>query len=188
MNLVFLVAAGCVSAPAPPQFARPSADVTDGAWAKSTGGQADMFTMIDEVEASDADYIESEVAPANSPVVLKLSNTEDPEIVYEDPEAPTGYTIRARMQRNAASGAQIDAAIELRQGYISEESQGGLIYSLPVDNLVEVWQSYVSELSTEEVPLITDYSDLYVRIVANQSTVDTDRALRVSFFELEIPG
>lgn len=146
------------------QLARPSADKTDGAWVKSSGGNIDMYTMIDEVEASDIDYVESDAAPADSPVVFKLSTVEDPVI-------HTGHVLRVRVQKNADVGSEIDATVQLLEGYVSEQEIGTVIKeeSALFEDVAFGFATVEVELTPEEAALITDYSDLYVRIVADQA-------------------
>src|SRR3990167_2042262 len=103
-----------------PQYARPDADVTDGNWTKSTGGNVDLFSMVDESIADDGDYIESALAPSNDVCVLRLSDV-------EDPLSSNGHVVRFRRGKNSAGGAQIDLTVQLRQGYVDEETPGTLI-------------------------------------------------------------
>lgn len=56
-----------------PQFARPDADITDGAWTPSTG--VDLYATIDETPASDADYISTN---ANSTAEVGLGTLATP--------------------------------------------------------------------------------------------------------------
>lgn len=56
------------------QFARPNADVTDGAWVPSTG--ADNYAVIAETTASDADYTSSD---SNSTLRVGLSSISTPD-------------------------------------------------------------------------------------------------------------
>lgn len=144
-----------------PQFARPDADIVDGAWTKSSGGQVDMYTMIDEVSFDDADYVQSESAPASSAFAVNLSNV-------EDPVSSTGHIIRYRYQKEAAGGAQIDLTVQLRQGYVSEVTQGALIHSEAHTNIGNGWTAGTFTLSGAEADAITDYTDLQLRLVANQ--------------------
>lgn len=144
------------------QFARPDADIVDGAWTKSTGGNTDMYQMIDEVAADDADYIQSELAPANSACGVNLSNV-------EDPQSSSGHIIRYRYKKDAAGGATIGVTVQLRQGYVSEVAQGVLIHSEVHANVGEVWTAGTFTLSGPEADGITDYTDLQLRFVSNQT-------------------
>lgn len=144
-----------------PQFARPDADITDGAWTKSSGGAGDMYTMIDEAIADDADYVQSEAAPASSAFAVGLGNV-------EDPVSSTGHIVRYRYQKEAAGGAQIDLIVQLRQGYSGEGAQGSLIHAETHTNIPNGWTAGTFTLAGAEADAITDYADLQLRLVANQ--------------------
>src|SRR5688572_28400292 len=105
------------------QFGRPSADTSRGTWVDQADGTTNIYTTIDESSASDADYIKSVSAPANAPYATKLTN-------LEDPVSSSGHVLRCRMAKDAAGGAQIDATVQLRQGYTNEGSPGTLIATI----------------------------------------------------------
>jgi hypothetical protein len=143
------------------QFARPDADLVDGAWIKSTGGNVDMYTMIDEAVADDTDYIESEVGPSASACGINLSDV-------SDPLSATGHVVRYRYKKDAAGGAQIDITVQLRQGYVDEGTQGTLIHSEVHTDVAETWTAGTFTLTAGEANSISDYNDLQLRFVANQ--------------------
>jgi len=143
------------------QFARPDADITDGTWTKGSGGAVDMFGEIDEVTASDTDYVQSEVAPATSAFAVNLGNV-------EDPQSSSGHIVRYRYQKDAAAGAQIDLVVQLRQGYFSEGTQGTLIASATHTNIPNGWTAGSFTLSGAEADNITNYNDLQLRLTATQ--------------------
>lgn len=143
------------------QFARPDADVTDGNWIKSTGGNVDLYTMVDESSFSDADYIESGVAPSTDAVVLRLSDV-------TDPVSSVNHVVRYRYGKDSAAGAQIDIVVQLRQGYVSEGTPGTLIASQTHANVADGFTAGSFTLSGAEADAITDYTDLFIRITANQ--------------------
>ena len=58
------------------QFARPVSDVAAGGWTASTG--SDLYAMVDESAASDADYITSGAAPAADTAVMTLGTLSTP--------------------------------------------------------------------------------------------------------------
>lgn len=59
------------------QFARPDSDITPGSWTASTGN--DLFAMVDEVDADDADRIRSNTGSGDDAVTLGLSDITEPE-------------------------------------------------------------------------------------------------------------
>jgi hypothetical protein len=147
-----------------PQFARPSADTVIGAWEDDDEGVTDIFECIDEEVPDDEDYITSEDAPDSSAYVTKLTEVEDPVI-------HTGHKVRYRIQKSSAGGSQIDCTVELREGYVSEQEQGTLIATETIEDVPHEWTTHTLTLTEEEAALITDYTDLYLRFVADQVLV-----------------
>lgn len=143
------------------QFARPSADTSIGGYKDQADGTTDIFQAIDEVSPSDADYIKSASAPSNAPYVTKLSS-------IEDPQSSGGHVVRYRYAKSAAGGAQINLVVQLRQGYTSEGSPGTLIAEWTHNDISESFTTQNQTLSGAQADAITDYTDLYLRYVANQ--------------------
>lgn len=145
-----------------PQFLRPSTDTTREAWETEAGGTTNIFQQIDESVANDADFIRSAVAPTNDVYATKLT-------AGEDPLSSTGHTVRWRYNKSASGGAQINLTVELRQGYTNEGAQGTLIATVAtLTNISDTVTAGSYTLSGGEADAITDYSDLYLRYVANQ--------------------
>lgn len=143
------------------QFARPDADITDGNWIKSTGGNTDLYTMIDETPFDDADYIESGLAPSTNAVAVRLSDV-------VDPVSSADHVVRYRYGKDAAAGAQIDVVVQLRMGYTGEGGMGTLIHAETHTNVAAGFTAGSFTLSGAEADAITDYTDLQIRITANQ--------------------
>lgn len=136
------------------QYGRPEADIT--AWASGT------FASIDETVASDSDYVSSDTAPNNDPYVVRLSD-------MEDPVASTGHIIRYRYRKSAAGGATMNLTVQLRQGYVNEGSPGTLIEEWTHSGISETFTTAAQTLGGTEADAITDYTDLYLRFVADQA-------------------
>lgn len=81
------------------QYARPVADATTGTWTASTG--SDLFAMIDETPASDADYISTVNA---SICEVSLGSVTDPAV-------STGHIVRYRLAADAGG-----ITVRLREG------------------------------------------------------------------------
>lgn len=143
------------------QFARPVADAVVGSWEDEGGATTSLFESIDETTPNDTDFVTSEVAPATSAYAVDLGT-------IEDPQSSSGHVVRYRYQKDSAAGAQIDLTVELRQGYVSEGTQGTLIASNSHTNIGNGWTDGSFTLSAGEADSITDYSDLQLRFVANQ--------------------
>lgn len=143
------------------QFARPDTDASIGAYTDQAGGASNIYTTIDEAVTDDADYIKSAAGPANAPYVARLSDV-------TDPVSSTGHIIRARVRNGVAGARQIDLTVQLRQGYTNEGSPGTLIATLTQANVAGAFTEYTYTLSGAEADAITNYNDLFLRIVANQ--------------------
>lgn len=145
-----------------PQFGRPSADTNNpGNWTPTPSSPNTLYDKIDETSADDSDYISSPTAPSSAVYVTKLSSV-------EDPQSSTGHIIRWRRQKSASGGAQIDLTVQLRQGYTNEGSQGTLITSRSDTDIPASWTTASYTLTQSEADSITDYTNLYLRFVANQ--------------------
>jgi hypothetical protein len=143
------------------QFGRPSTDTTREAWEEDDGTTASIFDQIDEVAADDGDYIRSALVPTSDVYVTKLT-------AVTDPLQSTGHTVRYRYGKDAASGAQIDIIVQLRQGYVSEGTPGTLIAAQTHTNVAVFPVAGSIVLSGAEADAITNYADLFLRFVANQ--------------------
>ena len=145
-----------------PQFGRPSADTNNpGGFVDEGSASTNLFQSIDEVTASDTDFIQSPTAPSNDVYVTKLST-------LEDPQTGTGHTVRYRYEKNTSGGAQIDLTVQLRSGYVSEATPGTLIASWTHTNIGTPWTTQTQNLSTTEADNISAYNDLYLRFDVNQ--------------------
>ena len=143
-----------------PQFARPDADTIIENWTDEGGAATDLFQSIDEVTFDDADFVRSPLpAVAGDVYVCRLSDVTDPAV-------STGHIIRARLNKSGG-GATIDMTVELRQGYVSEASQGTLIATLTQANVTNSFVEYTYTLSAGEADSITDYTDLFLRFTAD---------------------
>lgn len=145
------------------QFGRPEADTLIGNYSNQAGGTSSIFQAIDESSASEADYIRSPTNPANEVYVTRLSD-------IVDPLSSSGHVLRVRAGTDQASGGeQINMTMQLRQGYVNESSQGTLIATATQNNITPGgWTTYSMTLSGAEADAITDYTDLYLRIVMNK--------------------
>lgn len=145
-----------------PQFGRPSTDTTREAWEEDDGTTTSIFDQIDEATADDLDFIRSALVPTSDAYVTKLTT-------LTDPLQSTGHIVRYRYRKDADVGSQIDLTVQLRQGYVSEVSQGTLIAGTTHTNIGgTAWIAGSITLSGAEADSITDYTDLYLRFVGNQ--------------------
>jgi len=157
------------------QFARPASDFTLGTWTDNGLGTTDIFLAIDEVSASDADF------------VLNNNNTND---TYEtglsgisEPDAGT-VTIRYRYSKSAAGGNARDIQLFLYEGVTLISS--GTLHT----GITETWTAGTWDLSGAEVSSITNWGDLRLRVTASGTTGGAGsnrRSVRCSWAELQAP-
>ncbi len=151
--------------PSPPssQTARPDSDAFVGVWEDELGGAVDIYQSIDEVTPSDIDYVTSELDPSQSPYVASLSDVEPPVAASGD------RTVRYRYRKGVSGAAVIDVTVELREGYVSEASPGALIASKIHEDVPDAFIDGSFVIAAED-DTISDYSDLYLRLVADRES------------------
>ena len=146
-----------------PQFARPSADTNNpDAYTDQAGGSTNIYTTIDEVSQDNADYIRTVASPSSDVYVTKLTN-------ITDPVSSASHVMRMATAVDVASQESLDFTQQLRQGYVSEGSQGTLIASQSrtgVTSTAFTVSTYT--LSGAEADAITDYTSLYYRFLINK--------------------
>ena len=150
------------------QYAVPDVDVVDGTWLDDAAGSDLQTAIVPGTPGSigagdDSTYIESVANPSAAACAMYLST-------IEDPVSQTGHIMRWRRYKDSAGGGQIDLTVELRMGYTGEGSQGTEIHSESDPDIPDTVGTDTYTLSSGEADSITDYSDLQVRFVANQST------------------
>jgi hypothetical protein len=143
------------------QFARPSADTYRDNWETEAGGTSSIYQQIDESVANDSDYIRTQLTPTSDVFVTKLT-------AIVDPVSSTGHTLRYRYGKDASAGDQIDITVQLRQGYTSEGALGTLICQDVLTNVGGYPLAGSHALTGPETDAITNYGDLYLRIIGNK--------------------
>jgi len=145
-----------------PQFGRPSTDTTRDNWEEDDGTTTAIFDQIDEVAADDGDYIRTGLTPTSDVYVTKLTT-------LEDPVSSANHIVRFRYGKDAAGGDPIDLTVQLRQGYVSEGTPGTLIATVAtLTDIPSGWTAGSYTLSAGEADAITDYTNLYLRFIANK--------------------
>ena len=143
------------------QFGRPSVDTYNGdSYVNQAGSGSNLFQSIDEAAADDTDYIKSPNNPTQKAYVTKLTSLIDPTL-------STNHVIRVRAKKDLTNTNTLNLAVELREGYVNEGSKGTLIATLTQSNVTTAFVTYSYTLSGAEANAITDYTNLYLRIVAN---------------------
>ncbi len=154
------------------QFARPITPDLDntGLWIT-----APLWSKINEGGGGDGVVVVSDSNPTTSePFTVDLET-------ITDPESATGHILRIRWAKNSGGGGNKTIRIELREGYVSEGSQGTLIATDDYAINSTTLRTDATTMSAGEANSITDYADLQIRVMG----VSSNRALKVDFVELE---
>lgn len=145
-----------------PQFARPDLDTLISNFQDQAGGVTNIYLTIDEVTASDADYVRSPAAPVNEVYVSRLSDV-------TDPVSSAGHIMRMRTATDLAAQQSLDFTQQLRQGYVSEASLGTLIATQTRTGVTSTtFTDSAYTLSAAEADAITDYTALFFRFLVNK--------------------
>jgi hypothetical protein len=89
------------------QTAHPTSDSSLGSWTDQAGGTTNLFAVIDEAVADDADYLQSgTIAGSGDEVKVRLG-------ALTDPSSSTGHVVRYRYQKDVAAGDQVDLVVTL---------------------------------------------------------------------------
>jgi len=150
------------------QISRPVADGVTTGWATHTGATSNLYTAVDDVSTDDTDYIASAAAPSNSTLRLQLDSG------LTDPVASGGHIVSARMAKSASGGGTIAATLKLYQGGTSTLGSGTLIATInsadvpALGDITSSFTTYTYTLADAEADAITDYTDLWLEITANQ--------------------
>jgi hypothetical protein len=147
------------------QYAYPTTDTTRDNWEEDDGTTTTIYDQIDETTADDADYIRTQTAPSSDVYVTKFGS-------LTDPSSSANHTLSLRYGKDSAAGDNIGLVAQLRQGYASEASLGTLIATaLNNTNIGSGWTQADYTLSGAEADTISNYGDLYLRLVGNQEVV-----------------
>ena len=161
------------------QFARPDSDVTKGNWDDPNGNDNDiLYDDIDEETPNDSDYIESPDNPSSEMCEVGLSNV-------TDPESSSNHTIRVRYQAPESGGGQpasIDFTIKLMEGATERASW------TEQPDPPSTWNTASYTLTTGEADSISDYTNLRLQFIANQTGGARVSRIEISWAEFEVPA
>lgn len=130
---------------------RPSSDITVGGWTPSSGGS--LYATIDEIPFSDADYNTSPTDPISNTMEVKFGSGVAPGVY-------TGHVVRYRLAKTV-DASQMDVTVSL---YCNTT----LIKSWTHTDISATATTYTQTLLTTEADDISDYTDLRLRITANE--------------------
>ena len=137
------------------QYLRPTTDISDGGWLTNSGG-SDLRAAIDEVSASDADYITSSSSPTSADIAeIKLSTGANPNTSDDG----ALHHIRYRYKKDSSGGDTINLTVRLVQA-------STVIASWTHTNISDSYVTVDQTLTDAEANAITDYGDLRLRFEA----------------------
>lgn len=130
------------------QYGRPSSDIASNGWTPSTG--SDLYAMLDETAADDADYIYSPNNPTTEQFEVRLS-------LMGDPAGNTGHTIKFHF---VSLGFDTTYDMDLVEGTTVLDSWSETV------TVAAGAVTRTRPLSTTVADSITDYGNLRIRGVA----------------------
>lgn len=152
------------------QFARPDSDVQTTSWNCSTG--TEFFELINEVTASDGDYVYTDPM-GTSTLIVGLSDV-------TDPESGSGHTIRFRAKSANASKGPESCECLLYEGGTQRATTGAQALTRDTYNTCQY------TLSAAEADSIGNYNNLRLEFVPVPGSGANDEVY-VSWAELEVP-
>lgn len=137
------------------EYLRPDSDLSRGSWTDQAGGTVNIYTAIDEVTASNADYIKSSSGAGTDTYQATLS----------DPTVPvdTGgiHEVKYRYGKGSAGGAQINLTVRLKEG-------GTTIATWVHNDVGAGWTDATQTLTAPQIASITNYNNVFVEFEKNQ--------------------
>jgi len=155
------------------QFARPNSNPTNSTWNTSP-----LDSKVDEGAPGDGTVITT-ATNANGKIAVFGTNS------VTDPVSSTGYILRVRGAKSGASGANYQIAVELREAYVNESTQGTLRATLTHVYNDDILATDEYTLSTAEANSVSDHTDLFLRVVTTKSGGGGNQSVDVDFVELE---
>ena len=131
------------------QFAYPASDIAANGWLPSSGG--DLYAMLDEAAADDADYIYSPDNPTSQQFEVKLTPTDKP---------AAGSTMRFRINLRAIT-LDTDFDIDLVEGATVKDSWTESV------TVAEGWVTREHTVASAIVDGMSDFTDLRIRGIAS---------------------
>jgi len=138
-------------------YLRPDLDDTVGSWATHTGATTNLYQQIDEVVASDADYVRSDTNPTDSAVKFRLSNS------VPKPVAASAQWVEYRFRKEdlVVGTRQCDLTVRLIEGASTVRA------TWTHTNIATGWTDASQALTGPQKSSITDYDDLYLEFEAD---------------------
>lgn len=142
---------------------RPDADVAIGSWTDDGGGTTNIHDAIDEATAVDTDYIKTENNPTSSSCEIGFGAVSD--------ETPMHGRLSYRYRKQGGRTADLTVQLKMGTQVVQEWSHAALGTSW-----VQADQVIMAEIS--------DWSDIRVVFIGNQSSGGSTTTVEVSWSEI----
>jgi len=117
----------------------PIADITTGGWVSSG---ASLYEVLDETDASDADYVNLPTSAMPDTMEVKFSSTTDPKI-------SSGHSVKYRIKGTGTIVATLLCGATSIASWTHTPASSG-------------WTTFSQSLTSDQTDAITDYADLRV--------------------------
>lgn len=148
-------------------------DIANSIWYDQNGGTQDIFQSIDETTPNDADYIRTDDNPVTATYEGNIQ-------AHEDPNRSDNHIMRVRHLKTGDRNGTITVTL-------FQETVGN-IASFEATPVQDTANTLEYTLTGAEADAITDYTRLRVRFVGATTGGGSQTRLRVTWFELEVPG
>lgn len=136
------------------EYLRPDGTDSAGSWTTDTGATTNLHLAIDEVTASDADFIQSEESPSTSVCRIALSNP-----AGNDPSTTDAVALDYRFRKEGS--ATINIIVRLEEGTTTIASQTH-------NDVTTSWTAGTITLSTLEKNNVTNWDNMVLEVEATQ--------------------
>jgi hypothetical protein len=143
----------------PNALSRPDADLSAGGWTTHLGGTTDLWQVVDEAAADDADYVRSVLDPAADTLILSLEALDDAGV-----SDAASHRLRFRYSKPSGDTARIDLAVTVQAGATD-------VATRTFEDIPDGWTEGLVELTAAEVGDFRTnggYSDPRIKLVATQ--------------------
>jgi hypothetical protein len=156
------------------QSIRPDGDISTGTWTTTP-----LWSKIEEVTPSDADFVQSANDPANDTFEVSLDNPGG------DPDTGTG-TVRIRASKGQSGGGSpgtINLTVALYEGATVRQSATAIGSNIPVG-----FAEYTATITSGNMATVTDWTDVRLRFDADKASGARTSWAELSHAVFEIPN
>jgi hypothetical protein len=120
-------------------LSRPDADGAVGGWTTHLGGTTNLYQVVDEAAADDADYVQSGLDPTADTLILSLGALTDAGV-----SDANSHRLRFRYRKPAGDAARVDLAVTVQAGATD-------VATRTFEDIPDDWTEGLVELTAGEV-------------------------------------